>query len=163
MSRMTRDDISRDYIGWLNDEIIMRFSNQRFHQHSFDTCARYLKNFENTDNLFLKIQRKPDLVMIGTMTVYYSRHHGTADIGILVGHPEARGRGFGRDAWATVADWLMEAEGVRKVTAGTLRCNTAMVKLMEAAGMTLEAVRTSQELIDNEPQDMLLFARFRAE
>jgi RimJ/RimL family protein N-acetyltransferase len=42
-----------------------------------------------------------------------------------------------------------------------MRCNAPMVKLMERSGMTLEAVRPQQELLDGVPQDMLYFGKFR--
>ena len=35
-----------------------------------------------------------------------------------------------------------------------------MVKIMEESGMKLEAVRHQQELIENEPVDLLYYARF---
>jgi RimJ/RimL family protein N-acetyltransferase len=49
---------------------------------------------------------------------------------------------------------------VRKVTGGTLRCNAAMVRIMQACGMQPDGVRAGQELVDGEPQDVLYFARF---
>lgn len=149
-------NITPAYVGWLGDRQLMRYSNQRFRSHDTASCQAYLASFEGSGNLFLAIYHEER--MVGTMTVYHTPQHGTADIGLLIG-PEGQGLGLGRDAWGTMLDHLL-ASGVRKVTGGTLRCNGAMVRIMQACGMQPDGVRAGQELVDGEPQDVLYFARF---
>lgn len=160
LSIFSAEDITNDYVGWLNDPAVVRFSNQRFYFHTPTSCAAYLASFENSGSLFLKISRKSDGTPLGTMTAYYSAPHRTVDVGIMMGRPTEWGRGLGQDAWDSLLAWLLDLNCVRKVTAGTMRCNGAMVKLMERSGMTLEAVRPQQELLDGVPQDLLYFGRF---
>ena len=95
------------------------------------------------------------------MTAYVSPFHGTADVGIMVGRSSVWGRGIGQDAWETLLSWLFEQAKIRKVTAGTMRSNVAMVRIMERSGMMHEATRAGQELLDGIPQDLLYFAKFR--
>ena len=49
---------------------------------------------------------------------------------------------------------------MRKLTAGCVAENQAMVRLAEMSGMTLEATRKEQELISGKPVDILYFAKF---
>lgn len=160
LSAFAAEDITHDYVSWLNDPEVVKFSNQRFRTHTHASCAAYLASFENTGNLFLKIGKKPGGVSVGTMTAYYSAAHRTVDVGIMVGRRSEWGRGLGLDAWNTLMTWLLGLDSVRKVTAGTMRCNEAMVRLMERSGMSLEAVRPQQELLDGTPQDLLYYGRF---
>lgn len=153
-------DIGTEYIGWLNDPEIVKYSNQRFVRHTRESCLRYFHSFAGTPNMFLSVRRSADDSAIGTMTAYVSAHHKTVDIGILIGHRAVWGGGVGQDAWNTLLNWFMTQSEIRKATAGTMRCNTGMVKLMERSGMTLEAVRPAQELLDGVPQDMLYFGKF---
>ncbi len=153
-------DINSAYLGWLNDPEVVRFSNQRFVQHNEQSCKQYFSSFEGSQNLFLSIRRLVDDQQIGTMTAYISSHHRTADIGIMVGEKKVWGLGFGLDAWDTLIHWLFGMVGIRKITAGTLACNHGMVKLMERSGMQLEATRKHQEIVENELQDILCYARF---
>ena len=76
------DDITPEYIGWLNDKEVVKFSNQRFFKHTYKTSVNYLQSFEGTSNLFLAIKDLSSKQTIGTMTAYISEHHQTADIGI---------------------------------------------------------------------------------
>lgn len=151
-------DITPVYVGWLNDPVVVRYSNQRFRTHTVETCRAYLKSFAGTDNLFLAICRGS--AVVGTMTAYVSRHHGTADMGILIGDPASWGKGIGKDAWTTVMRYLLARGDIRKVCGGTLRCNAGMVRIMECSGMSPDGVRVAHELVDGVPQDMVYFASF---
>ena len=150
------EHLTESYLGWLRDPQLMRFSNQRFRMHNMDSCRAYLGTFAGTDNLFMAIYREG--TFIGTMTAYRSAIHGTADMGLLIG-AGAQGKGLGKDAWATLLAHLL-ATGNRKVTGGTLRINTAMVRIMQGCGMQADGVRVGQELVDGEAHDMLHFAKF---
>jgi RimJ/RimL family protein N-acetyltransferase len=154
------DDITSDYVGWLNDPLVTRFSNQRFHTHSRESCRIYLRSFSGTDNLFLNVRKLDDGKPIGTMTAYVSPQHGTADLGILIGDRSVWGQGYGQDAWDTLAKYLATLPGMRKITAGTLARNEAMIRIVERSGMELEGRRKAQELVEGEPVDILNFARF---
>jgi ribosomal-protein-alanine N-acetyltransferase len=154
------DHINDEYIGWLNDKNVMRFSNQRFFVHTFNSCILYKASFEGTNNLFVGIHRLSDDKLIGTLTAYFSIHHGTVDVGIMIGDSSLWGKGFGLDAWVTFTNWLLVLKGIRKLTAGTLACNLGMIKLMERSGMILEATRKSQEIFEGRPEDILYYAKF---
>jgi RimJ/RimL family protein N-acetyltransferase len=154
-------DIDQTYISWLNDKQAVKYSNQRFLKHDRDSCLNYFASFKNSTNLFLSVRRLEDQLQIGTMTAYISPHHGTADIGIMIGHKEVWGSGFGGDAWATLSNWLLKQDRIRKVTAGTLACNLGMLNIMERTGMHHEATRKDQEIVSGKCIDILYYAKFR--
>lgn len=162
LSPFREEDATGDYVSWLNDPVVVRYSNQRFRRHDRASCLAYLNSFVGSDNAFLAIRTMDNNKMIGTMTAYVSLHHGTADMGLLIGERALWGRGFGLEVWNLLLTYLLQECKLRKVTAGTLRCNVGMVRVMERSGMQLEAVRAQQELVDGEPQDILYFAKFRA-
>ena len=153
-------DITANYLSWLNDPEVTRFSNQRFRQHTAESSAAYTASFNGSSDSFLLLERLEDHAPIGTATVYRNGHHGTADIGLMLGERRCWGQGYGREAWQAVLEALLEEPGLRKVTGGTARPNRAMVKIMEQSGMELEAVRARQELIEGQPVDLLYYARF---
>lgn len=156
----TEDDVSTDYLSWLADPWVMRFSNQRFRFHTRDSALTYLKSFAGSGNLFLAIRLAETQRLVGTITAYCSQPHQTADMGLLIGDRGYWGKGIGLDAWRTLLDYLLNVCRLRKVTGGTLRCNVGMVRIMERSGMHLEAVRPQQELVDQIPHDALYYAKF---
>lgn len=163
LQKFSRGNITTDYIAWLNDPTVVRYSNQRFVLHSADTCLEYFQSFNGTNNIYLAIYLKEDNLYIGTMTVYISTVHETADIGILIGNKNIWGKGVGQEAWTLMVDWLINVAGIRKVTGGALRANVGMIKIMINSGMKIDGVREAQELHDGKPQDILYFSKFSNE
>ena len=156
----TAGDISNVYLGWLRDPEVVRYSSQRFRTHTAESCQSYLVSFTGSANHFLAICDREIGTMLGTMTVYRSVPHGTADIGIMVGERSAWGQGIGAEAFCLVMSALQASGVIRKVTAGTLSVNGGMVRIFEKAGMRHEATRNAQELVDGVPVDVVYYARF---
>jgi len=155
--------ITDTYLSWLNDKSLMRYSRQRFEHHTRDSSIAYLRSFENSPNKFWAIYRRADRLHVGTMTAYVDPFVRTADIGVLVGHAEARARGFGRQAWGLAMDYLFRVEGMRRVTGGTSVLNSAMVKVFRHWRMRLEDVGREAEVIEGRPTDVLRFGMLRNE
>jgi len=156
-------NITDAYLNWLNDPVTVRYSNQRFHRHTRQTSIAYLKSFEGTENLFLAVYLKRNEKYVGTMSVYISSAHETADVGIMIGDRSCWGSGVGGDAWSTVLSFLLDTARARKVTGGAVACNKGMVKIMLNAGMEVDGVRVAQELVNHQVQDILHFAKFRSD
>mgnify|MGYP001607997036 CR=1 FL=1 len=161
LRHFSEDHINDRYLNWLNDPEVLRYSNQRFKSHDYESCRTYLKSFQGTGNLFLAIHVKPSGLFVGTMTAYFSSPHKTVDIGIMIGDKGLWGKGIGRDAWGSLTSFLLNTSLVRKVTGGTVRCNVGMVKIMLKTEMQPDGVRIAHELVGNIPQDILYFARFK--
>ena len=155
-----KSDISSEYISWLNDPDIVRYSNQRFIRHTKKSCDEFFVNFNNGSNLFLSIKSLNDNQLIGTMTVYVYTHHKLVDIGIMLGQKSLWRQGYAQDAWDTLLDWLIDNQGIRKVIAGTMSCNRAMINIFERSGMRLEATLPRQELLDGEAFDIQFYAKY---
>lgn len=156
---LKESDLSTEYISWLNDNETVRLSNQRFFKHNKASVRKFFRSFLGSPNAFLAIEDVRTLGLVGTITVYTQPHHGTADVGILLGQ---RGKGYGKEAWSMTIGWLLDLCRVRKVTAGTLSCNQAMIHLLESAGMHREGIRIAQEIVEGEPYDIVYYAKFRS-
>lgn len=158
---MQISDISKKYLGWLNDKELMRFSRQRFKTHSFGSSREYIETFRGSDNDFLGLFAREDGRLIGTMTIYRCGYHGTADMGIMIGRGEG-GKGYGRESWAFMLERLLGPDDIiRKVTGGTSILNAGMVSIMEGSGMEREGRRIDQELIDGKAADTVLYGKRR--
>lgn len=167
LREFTQDDISSDYIGWLNNKDLVRFSNQRFMTHDESSCRDFFTSVNRSNSVFLAIEYEAPGVtgslstaLVGTMTVHFNQHHGTADMGILVGEPSVTGLGVASAAWGMAMNHALAIPEVRKVTAGTLSCNQPMLGVIRKSGMQPDGIRVDQELVEGVAFDMLHFARF---
>ena len=157
---MGRDDITETHLDWLRDPLVVRLSNQRFTTHTRESCLRYLEGLDSGPHLYLSVRRAEDDLALGTLTAYRQLHHGTADIGILMGNRSTWGQGLGAEAFRLLADWLASQHGMRKLTCGTLACNVGMLRAAAGAGFVEEGRRRAQELVDGVAHDVVLLARF---
>jgi RimJ/RimL family protein N-acetyltransferase len=150
-------DITENYLKWLNDKELMKYSRQSFFDHDFNSAEMYLKTFNNSLNLFLAL--KINQTLIGTATVYIDDVYKTCSYGILIGR-EFSGNGFGQIIWDFLIKDMSVQLGVRKVSAGTLSGNAKMIKIIEKSGMDLEANLKNEAMLDGVPCDILLYRYF---
>lgn len=121
-----------------------------------------MESFIGTPNSFWAlVVRHPTMDHIGNMTVYIDEPNSVPDVGILIGERVVWGKGYGPEAWKAVCDYLFRVVGIRKVTAGTLAVNSAMLGVMRSTGMFLEARRVRQCLFEGREVDMVYAAFFR--
>ena len=71
-----------------------------------------------------------------------------------------RGKGFGKKAWKLLVSDVPTQLGIRKVSAGTLEVNSAMIRLFESSNMEFEARLKSEGVFNEIPTDILLYRKF---
>lgn len=153
-------DIDEQYVSWLNDTEVTKYSNQRFFKHTSKSCLKYLNSFNDSNNLFLKITNKEQNEKIGTMTAYYSQFHKTVDIGIMIGNKKYWSKGIGSDAWITLINFLKTNKHIRKITAGTMSINIGMLSIFNKSNMEYEATKEKQELCEDKEVDLVYYRIF---
>jgi RimJ/RimL family protein N-acetyltransferase len=146
------------HVEWLSDPVIMRYSEQRHRRHSQISQWAYIQSFDHVANHIWEISALVDGydLPVGTITAQRDLNNRTAEVGILLGYP---GHGYGSEAWMAVSDWLF-TDGVRKIEAGAMSTNIAMLKIFERAGMVNEGVRTDHFLQDGTPVHMTMVGKF---
>jgi RimJ/RimL family protein N-acetyltransferase len=163
LCEFTKFHINNEYIGWLNDPQVVKFSNQRFIHHDFGSCSAYHQSFKGSKNLFLAIHLKDNNKFIGTMTVYFSSSCMVADLGLMIGNTSYWGKGIGQEVWQIVMTYMLKIKKIPKVTGGTLSCNLGMINIMKKTGMQLDSERIKSELVNDRPINTIYFAKFRNE
>jgi RimJ/RimL family protein N-acetyltransferase len=152
--RKFRPDI---HIEWLNNKELMKYSEQRHRRHTLESQRKYLASFDHAASFLWEIYITDHLVPIGTITAFCDWRNKVADLGILIG--EFRGKGYGSEAWTAICEWLFK-KGYRKIEAGCMASNAAMIKIFGKTGMVIEGRRRSHFLLDGKPEDLILAARF---
>lgn len=153
--------LTKRYVGWLNDPVVVRFSDQRRRKHTLKSCREYMESFKKSPNYFWAIiANDKNLGHIGNMNAYVDSVHKTADLGILLGERSAWGYGYGLEAWTAVCEYLLK-NGMRKITAGTLSVNVKMLSLMKRAGMVEDGKRIRHYIFEGSEVDIVYMALFK--
>lgn len=91
------------------------------------------------------------------------RYAGTADIGIMIGRKDLWGRGLASETIALIARHLFDTVGLRKLTAGSMANNPAMVRVFEKLGFRKEGVFRAQDRVGDDYVDHIHLGCFRDE
>ncbi len=158
----SEEHLTLRYVSWLNDPEVVRYSDQRFRTHTLESCREYWQSFASTSHFFWAIvARDSQLGHIGNINAYVETPHKLADVGIMIGERSAWRGGYGSEAWMAVCDYLIYEAGIRKVSAGTLSVNKAMLGVMRRAGMIEDGRRIRQCLYEGHEVDVIHMALFR--
>lgn len=162
---MASGDAAPDYLRWMNDPEIVRYTESRFAKYTSDDIARYISAMQaDPDSLLLAIEiaevsRHIGNIKIGPVDWY----HRSADIGLLIGEADCWGRGFASEAIAVLGDYAFSTLKLDKLTAGVYAPNVGCIRAFERAGFLREGIRRSQCRFEAGRVDVVLMGRARGD
>jgi RimJ/RimL family protein N-acetyltransferase len=158
---------SEEYLNWLRDYDVVKTINRLDYLRpvSFAEVRNYCETLiESENDIFLAIYEKKDDLFIGTIRAgHIDWHTRVADIGILIGNKSYWGKGIATDSIHTLGNYLFDKLGLRKLTAGLMGVNPAMLKVFEKLGFQQEGVFRKQDLFEGEYVDHIYLGCFRNE
>jgi ribosomal-protein-alanine N-acetyltransferase len=157
----TSRHLTERYVSWLNDLEIVKFSEQRHQYHTLDSCRAFAESFSGSSNHFWAIINKavPSL-HIGNLVSYVDVKNRNTELSILIGEPSARGCGLAKEAWCAAIRYAFEGENMRKVFAGTMSENKAMLAVFSRTGMSIECRQARHFILDGREIDVIIASIF---
>lgn len=142
--------VAATMVGWLNNPETMKYSEQRHKKHTIRSQMSYIRKTKLLWGIYM-INR---VALIGSISAHYDDHNSVANIGIMIGNNEARGYGYGYEAWETVCNSLAHS-GVRKVEAGCMAINRPMMCICSHYGMVEEGRQEDHFMIGDDTCDLV--------
>lgn len=158
---MEEVDAKPDYVRWMNDPEIVRYTESRYATHSIDEICGYIAAMRLApDSLLLAMETKKDRRHIGNIKIGpVDWEHRSGDIGLLIGETDCWGQGYASEAIAGLARYAFSVLHLEKLTAGVYAPNTGCIRAFERAGFQREGVRRNQCLYENTRVDVVLLGR----
>jgi ribosomal-protein-alanine N-acetyltransferase len=130
--------ISEEYVKWLNAGIINTYLESRYFTHTLDSVTKYVVEcITNGHVLFYGIW-STDRQHIGNIKLGpINPHHGTGDLGFIIGDPSYWGKGIATNAIQLLTSYAFSI-WVSKITAGAYENNIGSIKALEKSGFTQE-------------------------
>jgi RimJ/RimL family protein N-acetyltransferase len=162
---MAEADAGPNYVRWMNDPDIVRYTESRFTDHTIEDIRRYIRATRDDPNsLLLAMVITNDQRHIGNIKIGpVDWHHRTGDIGLLIGNADCWGQGYASEAIAALAGYAFTALGLEKLTAGVYAPNVGCIRAFERAGFTREGVCRSQYRFEDSRIDVVLVGRARGD
>ena len=148
------DDITPEYVAWLNDPQVTRYLEIKWERQTkkkvIDYVRAKLKDTTNTKHFGVYDQGGTRLV--GTVTLpNIDRHHFFADVSFVIGHPQARGKGYATEAVQAVVCYVFQYCGLQKIGAGYYDGHRASARVLEKIGFKVEG-RLEKKLVNEHNQ-----------
>jgi len=159
---LTAVDATENYLSWLSDPKINRSLEVRFApMKTVAELAGFIEaTNESDDGLLLGICLRSDGRHIGNIKLGpIDRHHGSGDIGLLIGDQEQWGKGYASAAITILSDYAFTHLGLVKLTAGCYADNAGSRRAFLNAGFSEEGRRIGQYVTEGRRQDGILLGR----
>jgi RimJ/RimL family protein N-acetyltransferase len=147
--------------GWINRADVMA-GMDRAVEPSADEHRRFVEDAAGSRRAqFFGIESIEPQRLVGIVWLWdVDARHRRAEVRIVVGDPDARGRGYGSDALKTLAAHAFDALGLRKLYAYVHEGNHASRRAFERAGYAVEAILEREAYRDGRETDVYRLRRF---
>lgn len=154
--------ITPRYLSWLSDAEIVKYSEQRHHAHTFESCQHFFLSNLHAGNKFFAVEilRNDEWLHVGNTLGVVDSQNEICDMSILIGERTFQGRGIGTAAWLLSAARMFRESRIRKITAGTMRVNQPMLDIFSRTGMEIVAEIPGKFLLEGMEVDLLVAQGF---
>ena len=157
------EDISEDYLSWLNDPEVNRFLDVRHNPpRTKEAAAEHLSSYDGKMRFYWGIYNIVNNELIGTITLCRNLHE-TASFGYLIGNKKYWGTGAAIESIALVLDYAFEVLKLRKVWGGANEKNVSSLFNFKKLGFVHEGILRQAELLDDTVTDGYLFGILKSE
>jgi len=147
---------------WRNSVDILRLDGlyRPLSQSSFDEW--FARIGRDPSMVVFSIRRQGDLAFLGYLQIVnIQAAPRAAEIGIMIGDKEHRGRGYAQEALRLCIEFCWKELNLQRLSMKVVGDNPAAVHTYQKAGFELEGVMRRAAYVDGEFRDMTLLALLR--
>jgi len=158
---LNAEDVSQDYVNWMNDPEVMKCTESRFVTHDLDSIKNFVRLHERSENsVLLGIFSQDNRLHLGNIKLGPIQwQHGLGDIGLIVGRKSFWGRGIASEAIPLLCDYAFSSLKLHKLTANCYASNKGSAKAFLKAGFDQEGMRLLHVKGESGWEDVLEFGR----
>ena len=148
------DDVSPEYVEWLNDPAVNKYLSCVNVRQTFEGCVGYVRSYEGrNDKGLIGIFLRENGLHIGNLTIsFIDWESRTGIIGICIGREGNAGKGFGKEALGGLVNYCFRKLGLCCLRAHLNTNNIISLKLFRGCGFEVEKVVELSAVIDGKPQ-----------
>ena len=147
------------YQHWLNDFEMLKLVDRRFRPHSEEWITQWYERHASGANdslIFMIIERagKRPVGNVALQEIDYRNR--TAELGIYIGDPACRGRGYGSEATRLILSFAFRILGLNNVMLRVYEYNEQAIHVYHKAGFREFGRRSQGQFMDGRFWDVVL-------
>jgi len=149
---ITKNEISENYISWLNDPEINKYLEVRHTKQTKTAVIDYINSLRkqhNCDMFAIFDNEKNTHIGNLTITSFNNNNNGSIDFGVMIGDKDSRSTGIGAEVILSFIDFIFSYEMIERISAGAASDNIKSCKTLESIGFLKEGVRRKIFLLNN--------------
>ncbi len=159
IKQLTKNDVSENYINWLNDYDVVKYTEQRHLKHSYNSVCDFVeKKLVSEDSLLFGIFFSK--IHIGNIKLGpISFANKRSEISYFIGDKKFWGRGIITKTITFLSQIARDRLDLVKLLAGTYECNLASINVLKKNGFKLEGRITKSVYFEKKRIDNLIFGK----
>lgn len=135
LRKLHETDANEEYLKWLNDYEVTKYTESRFYPNTLESLKNYLSSINNNYNIAFAIIETTKRKHIGNIKLGNINYiHRFGDIGFIIGDKDFWGKGIATEAIGLVVEYAFKRLNLRRLSAGVYSENIASIKALEKAG-----------------------------
>lgn len=151
LRKLRSEDVSQEYVDWLNDEDVNKYLETRHVHQTLQSCLQFVEacNLDVGTHLFgifLKGSGKHiGNIKIGFINEVYAR----GEVSLLIGDKDCWGKGYGTESVRAVTRFAKEFLKLKKIEAGCYEDNLGSLRIFLKSGYIVEGFKRGHVLRNN--------------
>lgn len=142
LSPLTKEDVSEDYISWLNDSEVCKANSHATFPNNYSKTLVYVESIQNSKTeIVFAIRWKKNNDHIGNISLQNINWvNRSGEIAILIGNKNYWNKGVGGEAYELLIGYGFNTLNLNRMFSGLAITNEGMIKVCEKNGMTKEGL-----------------------
>jgi len=157
LREFTHKDISKEYLSWLNDNDVVKYSELRHTRQNYKTASNYVDLISENNKIFSIVLNNGK--HIGNITLRLDKFNLNADLSIMIGDKSYWGLGYAKQAIISSIYWLKKNTDIVFLIAGTMEINKPMISVFESLDFELSGYRRDYFKIEESRVDAIFYIR----
>ena len=153
---LKKSDVSENYVSWLNDYEVTKFTEQKYYNHNYKSVLNFVKEkyVSEKDFLFGIYFKNQHIGNIKLGPIKWE--HKTAEISYFIGEKSFWGQGIAKKCIEKIINFGVDELTLRKINAVYYQTNLAYSKVLKKCGFKIEGIRESELIFENQRINLIL-------
>ena len=157
LKKISKNNIIPDYIKWMNDYEVVKFTEQKYIKHTKKNVKNFLEKI-NKDKYSLIYGIFCNNLLLGTVKIgNINQIHKTADISYIIGNKKFWNKGIGSAVVRKICLIAFKELKLKKLIAGTYSVAIESQKVLKKNGFKREGVLKKQIYFNNKRIDHYIY------
>jgi len=148
---LTVDDVTQNYVNWLNDPRVNRYLETRHTHQTMDLCRSYVEEMlSNPAHNLFGIYLVGTGQHIGNTKLGFIHHHyQRAQLSLFIGEKNCWGKGFATETIKAITSWGFNELQLEKIDAGCYDENIGSLRAFLKSGYQVEGFYRKSVVLDD--------------